>query len=80
MAAVDIDRFGRDAAQRQQILDEQVLFQDHLFAGVAALSGEEGTRDLWPLVPCPERADDPLHVNDRLDPIVVTSRPVEAES
>jgi len=66
-------------AERQEILDEEILLQDQVFSVGGALRFEEGARRFRPLVPGRERPHDSLHVDDRPDSFRMSLRPVKAE-
>ena len=68
---------AQDAAG-QHTLDEDVLFQHHLFASLGAEALEDAGGGFGPFVPG-DGADDGLHVDEAFDALGVAAGPVEAE-
>src|SRR5262249_11453929 len=74
-----LDGEGAQDGLWQDLLDEEVVSQDHLLAGLGTQRLQERTHiRLVPVVPT-LRPDDRLHVRDTLYGLAVAIGPVEAE-
>jgi hypothetical protein len=67
-----------DSHLGQNLLNKEVLFQDHLFTHRSAHLLKEGAWEIRPLLPC-QWLNKRLHVSETLDGVTMTVSPMEAQ-